>query len=179
MKKELSDEQVDEFLRESNAIEREYSDEAFEDSKQAWIVGVLNAKDDFSIDLMCGIHRRLMKRLNREIAGKIRDIPIYVGNSKGYRECLKPEYIKERLIYLFDAWEDNKKQLQKSLDSTKEVFVKQWHIDFEAVHPFRDGNGRVGRILMNLQRLMLGLPLLIIHEGDEQMEYYKWFKELK
>ena len=45
--------------------------------------------------------RRLMKRLNPKIAGKIRTIPVYVGNSKGYRECLKPELIREELRFLF------------------------------------------------------------------------------
>ncbi len=56
-------------------------------------------------------------------------------------------------------------------------FIKNSHIFFEKLHPFEDGNGRTGRILMNLQKLNEELPLLIIHEGEEQMEYYKWFKE--
>jgi Fic family protein len=176
---EPTDEQVEEFLRESNAIEREYSNEAFEDAKQAWITGVLNAKDDFSIDLMCGIHRRLMKRLNPKIKGNIRTVPVYVGNSKSYRECLKPKLIRGELKKLFDSWNNTKEKLKEMPDSTKEAFVKEWHIRFEGIHPYIDGNGRTGRILMNLQRLMLGLPILIIHEGKEQMDYYKWFKELK
>jgi Fic family protein len=49
------------------------------------------------------------------------------------------------------------------------------HIRFESIHPFVDGNGRMGRILMNWQRLKEGLPILIIHEGKEQQDYYKWF----
>ena len=56
---------------------------------------------------------------------------------------------------------------------------KRTHIDFEQLHPFEDGNGRVGRILYNIHRVTLGLPIHIIHEGEEQMEYYKWFKEEK
>lgn len=163
-----TDKEVDEFLRESNAIEREYSKQAFDDAKQAWITGVLNAKNDFSIDLMLGIHRRLMKRLNPNIAGKIRTVPIYVGSSKGYKECLKPELIKEELRLLFNPG---------IYPTLSEETIKTWHIKFESIHPFKDGNGRTGRILMNLQRLKIGLPLLIIHEGDEQFKYYKWFKE--
>ena len=57
-----------------------------------------------------------------------------------------------------------------------EETIEQDHIWFEKIHPFEDGNGRTGRILMNIQRLNAGLPLLIIHEGKEQMEYYKWFQ---
>jgi hypothetical protein len=72
---------------------------------------------------------------------------------------------------------ENKDNLKEMPKSTKEVFIKQWHINFEGIHPFEDGNGRIGRILMNLQRLSVGLPILIIHEGEEQFEYYKWFKK--
>lgn len=172
-----TDEEVEEFLTESNAIESEYSDIALQDTKQAWTMSVLNFKDDFSIDLICAIHRRLMKRLNPGIAGKIRKVPIYVGNSISYRECLKPELINGRLKKLINDWNEQKENLKEMPKSTKESFIKQWHIDFEGVHPYEDGNGRTGRIIMNLQRLSIGLPILIIHEGDEQFSYYKWFKE--
>ena len=57
--------------------------------------------------------------------------------------------------------------------------IKDWHIQFEHIHPFEDGNGRVGRILMNLQLLNEGLPILVIHQGEEQKRYYKWFKNKK
>jgi len=58
----------------------------------------------------------------------------------------------------------------------KEERSKQIHVAFEDIHPFVDGNGRVGRILYNIHRIKLGLPIHIIHEGEEQKEYYKWFK---
>ena len=48
---------------------------------------------------------------------------------------------------------------------------------FVFIHPFEDGNGRVGRILMNLQMLKLKLPIMVIHEGREQQSYYRWFRE--
>ena len=61
--------------------------------------------------------------------------------------------------------------ISKRSDNTKMI-----HVIFEKIHPFRDGNGRVGRILYNIHRLLVGLPIHIIHEGVEQMEYYKWFE---
>jgi Fic family protein len=48
-------------------------------------------------------------------------------------------------------------------------------VAFERIHPFRDGNGRVGRIIMNAQRLQAGLPILIIPASERRL-YYEWFR---
>lgn len=174
---EPKDKELEEFLRESNAIEGVYDEQSLQDAKQAWTIGVLYFKKEFTIDLILGIHSRLMKNLNKKIAGHIRKIPIYVGNKHEFRECMKPELIKKELKKLINNWNDNIEKLKKMSKIDKENFTKQLHIDFERIHPFEDGNGRTGRILMNLQRLSIGLPILIIHEGVEQVFYYEWFKQ--
>jgi len=147
-----------EFLKESNAIEREYSQEALKDSKDAWDYAM--SEKEVSMTMILDVHRRLMKNLNHGIAGKIRHVDVYVGN----RKCLEPPYIKKSLECLIE------------IKPSTEERIKEWHVEFERVHPFEDGNGRTGRILMNFQRLKIELPLLIIHEGKEQLEYYKWFR---
>lgn len=151
-----------EFLIHSNAIEREYSKEALEDAKIAWKFAK-NLSVDIRVDLIQKIHRRLMKRLNPRIAGKIRKCNVYVGT----RQCMTPNDIKEELELLCNSG------LHPVLS---EEGIKKWHIYFEKIHPFEDGNGRVGRIIMNYQRLRLGLPILIIHIGEEQLKYYSWFR---
>ncbi len=154
-----------EFLRESNAIEREYSKEALQDAKQAWMMAKLASSDPIDIHYIVGIHRRLLKRLNPKIAGKIRDCPVMIGGETKFQN--KEEIIEEiRLLCNPGVY-----------PTSSEDLIKRWHIQFENIHPFTDGNGRTGRIIMNVQRLKRGLPLLIIHEGKEQMEYYKWFKD--
>lgn len=156
----IKESKVEEFLKESNAIEREYSEIALQDAKQAWIMAVLN-RTEIDLSYIIGIHRRLLKRLNSSISGKIRTVPVYIGGE--LRDQNKEQIIKE--LTKLCEWKPN-----------TWGGIKKWHIRFEKIHPFEDGNGRTGRILMNIQRINSGLPLLIIHEGEEQMEYYKWFR---
>jgi len=151
---------VEEFLKESNAIEGVYDDESLEFSLKAW--GYLLEQKEITIPVIMGLHRILMH--NQEIPlkykGHLRQIPVYIGG----HEAMSHKLIPTRLSTLaMNMW----------------LHPKNWkehHIEFEKIHPFIDGNGRTGRMLMNWERLKVGLPLLIIHEGNEQFDYYKWFK---
>lgn len=159
------EDKIKEFLENSNWIEREYSNEALQDSHQAWMCGLISIKEeDVSLDLILAIHRRLMKRLNPRIAGKLRKVQVGVMTKEGFKEAIHWTKIKSELESLCCFVPKDEEE------------IKLWHIKFEHIHPFEDGNGRTGRILLNLQRIKAGLPLLIIHEGKEQFEYYKWFK---
>ena len=69
-------------------------------------------------------------------------------------------------------------ELMKRLLVKKIITVEDtayFHAEFEKIHPFIDGNGRIGRMIMNWQRLKNGLPLLIIRESEKH-EYYRWFE---
>jgi len=116
-----------------------------------------------SLELIKKIHKRLMSRLNIKIAGKLRQVQVGVQTKEGFKEAVNWALIRGKL-----------EELCKTDPKTEEE-IKQWHIKFEKIHPFEDGNGRTGRIIMNHQRLRAVLPLLIIHEGKEQHEYYQWF----
>jgi len=160
---ELTDNEF-EFLAESNAIEKEYSNEALEDAKCAWHLAIKH-RHNINLDYIKLIHQELLRRLNPQIAGKFRTVQVGVWTKDGFKEFIGYDKIEEYLLGLLD------------IEVNVEEGIKNWHIAFEKIHPFEDGNGRVGRILMNIQRSAIGLPLLIIHEGAEQQEYYKWFKD--
>ena len=161
---------VDIFLRESNFIENEYSDLAFEGSVVAWKYAVLNY-NNWGIEYIKNIHEKLMCNLNSNIAGKLRRRTVYIvgrdslGNSRVVQEILAKGN-KTRLR----KWCNDYSNIE-SLDEIKEA-----HIDFEMIHPFLDGNGRTGRILYNTQRINAGFDVKIFYE-KEKSEYYKWFKD--
>lgn len=156
---------VELFLRESNAIEGELSESALEDALSAWDYihrkfnsgyGKVNVED------ILHIHQLLMIHLRPDIAGFWRTVNVRVG---GY---IAPS--AEKVPELMAEWWDEHR------DAYTAEEIKQAHVAFENVHPFEDGNGRVGRILMLWQWCIAGLPVVII-KSENREAYYNWFKE--
>ena len=56
--------------------------------------------------------------------------------------------------------------------------IARFHLEFETIHPFLDGNGRIGRVLINYQLLRLGFPPIIIRDKEKQT-YYKSFTQYR
>jgi hypothetical protein len=111
-------------------------------------------------------------KLLTKYRGVLRDCPVYVGG----KEAMKADMLNHALLEWCRAM--NKVIADTPLISPrKEKTSRDLHVSYEKIHPFVDGNGRTGRMLMNWWRVREGLPLLVIHEGKEQREYYKWFKQ--
>lgn len=153
-----------EFLDHSNRIEREYGPEALEDAVKAWEYAK-KRKEKITLAYILKIHEILLKRLRPDIAGKVRKCAVMIGGEVKERKTKKE--LEDELGY-WVAYTD--------FSRGDEEHVRARHVAFEKIHPFEDGNGRTGRILMNVHLLKAGRPIKIIHEGVEQMAYYGWFR---
>lgn len=148
------------FLIESNAIEGVYGARELPDTIEAWERATSYKRRGLDIYKLCQIHGDLMYGLRPDIAGDLRKVNLWSPKNT-------PDHTLVSGL------------LQELLNSPvpeNEEEVRQWHIKFEKIHPFEDGNGRVGRILMNAQRLQIHLPVLIIYEAGKH-EYYEWFDQ--
>lgn len=180
------------FLKESNAIEGVFDDKALEQSFAAWEFFIL--QDKITPTNILKLHTILMKgKLVKKWLGKFRTVNVSIGKHeivgitddkimwkfKKTGEGLPWRSVKKALGDWVEMANLTVKLPMESVFNSPEKMdgeIRQDHVVFEGIHPFVDGNGRVGRILMNWQRLKVGLPILII-KNDEKQEYYKWFKK--
>ncbi len=89
-------------------------------------------------------------------------------NEVGGMETVLPENVHTEIRKLLDAY-NSKKQI--TLDD-----IIDFHVQFERIHPFQDGNGRVGRLIMFKECLKHNITPFIIDE-QHKMFYYRGLKE--
>lgn len=166
------DKKLEEFLRESNKIENVYDEDSLKQAVLAW--KYLKKFKKITRDAIWGTHAILMKDqdLQENEKGQYRQIQVMIG---GYEA--KPWYAVPDLMFNWMKRANMTLRQAKELeldDEAKIDAIKSDHVAFEKIHPFVDGNGRVGRILWQWQRLAIGLPIGVIY-ADERHDYYDWF----
>lgn len=156
--------QIDDFLRESNAIEGVYDEDSFSQAKIAW--EYLISQDVLTIDVILKTHKILMlnqRTLTPDQKGYFRTIPVWVGGREGVHHSMIPAQILMKFCF-------------ETMRVSPPPDWKALHVVYEHIHPFVDGNGRTGRMFMNWTRIKrCGLPGLIIR-ADDRGCYYQWFK---
>jgi Fic family protein len=97
----------------------------------------------------------------QEHAGEFRDIQNYVGN--GDRGITAARFIPPPVFELTSVLDAFEHYLAEARELPPLVHVALVHYQFETIHPFRDGNGRIGRLLSALQLCAKG------HYGREPL----------
>ena len=128
----------------------------------------IRAKDsELKEELILQIHQILMGGIDDSIAGRYRRKGEYVR--VGTHIAPAPEHVELMLenVLINYTSDLNTYFLDK---------IALFHLKFESIHPFCDGNGRLGRVIINFQLLQLGLPRIIIR-NSEKKRYYQAFRD--
>jgi Fic family protein len=155
----------------AQALMREVSlRETYEATNLARVIKYLWSRPNYeiSVENIELLHQMLLGGINDEYAGRIRQAGEYVR--VGWHIAPPPEQVKfllENLINQYNS-EDDKYFLEK---------IAVFHLQFETIHPFCDGNGRMGRLIINLQFAALGYPPVIIQNKGKREAYYPIFDE--
>ncbi len=120
-------------------------------------------KGELSMSVILEWHKSLFEDTKPGIAGQIRTYQVYISNSKHIPPA--PSDLHSNISEFFKWYSAAKKSMNPVELSARA------HVKFETMHPFGDGNGRVGRLIMNFILHKNGYPMLNI-EYTGRRSYY-------
>jgi Fic family protein len=115
------------------------------------------------------LHGLLIGGIDDSIAGRFRSAGEFVR--VGNHIAPAPEHIVRMIEILINEY-------QNYHDTDIFKNIAHFHLQFEHIHPFCDGNGRIGRVLINFQLQEYGYPHIIIRDKEKHL-YYKTFSEFR
>lgn len=171
---ELDKKEVKEILEE-NKWPREKSKEDISEAKgvKEAIDYIRKTKEHISVELIKEIHKLVFKN-SKSFAGLTRPRGTEVVVSNGLGVVVHRGAPSEKIIELLEEliiWYNKHKNKCPAI-----LLAAVVHNQFENIHPFQDGNGRVGRILLNNILIKNKLPPVDI-TFEKRQEYYKTLQE--
>ena len=146
--------------------------EVFEAKNLARVIEYTRKKvkeSELGKDLIVLVHQMLIGGIDDAIAGRFRGKGEYVR--VGAYIAPAPEHV-ERML------ETALLEYSSDLGTYFLDRIARFHLDFETIHPFCDGNGRIGRVIINFQLLQHGLPRIIIRNKEKDV-YYRAFSDYR
>ncbi|MDR1358849.1 MAG: Fic family protein [Coriobacteriales bacterium] len=118
----------------------------------------LTKKTPISEDFIKDLHERTTEDLHVRLRGVYRTVPVFIRGSK----TVPPDAIKARALMADLVYAYNESALHPIWKATA------LHVLFENIHPFRDGNGRTGRLLLNYMLELHSYPPIVLKSDKEQ-----------
>ena len=144
--------------------------EIFETKNLARVVSYIGKKakeQELNSEVILSLHKMLLSNIRDDVAGRFRKNDEWVRI--GSHIAVDPKEVTERLEKMF---------VQYHAGSHKNIIkrIALMHLTFEHIHPFVDGNGRIGRVINNYLLIREGFVPINIKFIDRKM-YYEAFKE--
>lgn len=117
------------------------------------LMELLAKKEELSHELITKIHSQLMENIDLRKGYRMQDVRVIKANFK----ATPAPYVKTDMEILL-IWYKKNRNLHPL------VLATAFHHKFEKIHPFMEGNGRTGRVLLNCILLNNKYPPLIIHK---------------
>lgn len=168
----LSLEETDKILLQIE-LDRYISErEIFEAKNLARVVTYIETKSkesELNFDIILALHKMLISNIRDDIAGRFRKEGEWVR--VGDHIAPNPLEVTDRLQKVLTEYNSN---------STESIIknIAKFHLGFEYIHPFCDGNGRIGRVLNNYLLMRGGYVSINIKFIDRPM-YYDAFREFQ
>lgn len=132
-----------------------------------YIEELVREKVPISEDVVKDIHSIVLMDRPQD-RGRYRRIPVTISGA--VHEPPQPYLVPVLMEQLIDEY--NRKMQDRHLIERVSLF----HLKFESIHPFIDGNGRTGRLLLNLELMKEGYPPINIKFKDRE-RYYECFTD--
>lgn len=143
--------------------------EVFEAINLARVKEFLQAKiekqEPLTEEMILLVHKTLLTNISDTCAGRYRALDEHVR--VGTHIAPPPEEVPVLMEKLLTAFEDDGVHI---LDR-----IIYFHLEFERIHPFLDGNGRTGRAFLNYQLELHGYPPIIVPNKGKHSHYYPCF----
>ena len=124
-----------------------------------------NIEKELSEQFIKNIAIQINKNIN-EIDG-YRTLQVFIKGSEHIPP--EPNRVKQSMMYF--VYNYNNTEYDSIFDK-----IAEKHIEFERIHPFADGNGRTGRLLINYELLKNNIPPVIIPK-DSRAEYFEMISD--